>query len=103
MLAEDIGKIHGEPDLSTDPRARDILAAENTEIKANAAPNEILAAGHSLELASAESPIIRVPAVKLATECEPAREIVQQRNTSCVNMTPPGLYSQITRAGVPGK
>ena len=49
---ENIGKIHGEPNLASNAGTRDIFASEQPEIQRQTAANGVLPAGHHLELTS---------------------------------------------------
>ena len=66
--APDIGEIHRKPNLGADPRARKILASEQTEIQTQAVAQSILSPDQNLELASSEILVIGVAAVKFTAQ-----------------------------------
>jgi len=95
-----VGEIDGEPDLAAEPRARNIFAPEHAEIESHAVANCVLTANQSLELASAQIPVIGKSSIKLAAERQPGSEVVQDRETSREDVPPCALDAHRTGAGV---
>src|SRR5947209_11938256 len=99
-LVQNVGEIHGEPDLAADSGARNIFAPEHAEIEGHAVAKCVLTANQSLELASAQIPVSGKPSVNLAAERQPRSEVVQDRETSRVNVATCALYAHHAGAGV---
>ena len=68
-------EIHRESDLAAEPRARNIFAPEHAEIESHAAANGVLTSHQSLELASAQVPVIGKPSVNLGPERQPRSDV----------------------------
>src|SRR5882724_1606794 len=100
---QNVGEIHGEPDLAAEPGACNIFASEHAEIERHAVANCVLTANQSLELALAQIPVIGEPTVDLAAERQPASEVMQDRETSCVNVATRALDAHRTGARVAGE
>jgi hypothetical protein len=98
--AQNIGKIHGEPNLDADSWACYIFASEQPEIKSHAAAKRALSPYESLELASAETPVTGKSPVKLTAERQPGRDVVQDRESAGINMPARSLNPQYACAGV---
>ena len=62
------GKVDRYVDLYADSRACDVNASEETETQGNVLADAVLAAKHSLQLASAQIASIRIRAVNLASQ-----------------------------------
>src|SRR6266481_7261739 len=97
---QNVGEIHRESDLAAEPGARNIFAPEHAEIESHAVANYVLTANQSLELASAQIAVIGKASVDLGAERQPGSEVVQDRETSRVNVAPGALYADRTGAGV---
>jgi len=76
VFVQRIGKIHGDPNLNSDTRARDILAAKDAKIKSYTPPDKVLAAGQNLELTLTQVSIVCISAVNLSAQGQPSREVV---------------------------
>jgi hypothetical protein len=98
--APNIGKIDREPDLAADAWACNVFASEQAESKTHTVAERVLSAYHDLELASAQIPVIAKPAVKLTTQRQPGREVVQDRKAAGVHMAARGCNPQHARAGI---
>ncbi len=101
--APNIGKIDREPDLAADAWACNVFASEQAESKTHTVAERVLSAYHDLELASAQIPVIAKPAVKLTTQRQPGREVVQDRKAAGEHMAARGCDPQHARAGVTGE
>jgi hypothetical protein len=97
---QNIGEVHGEPNLDADSWARYIFASEQPEIKSHAAAKRPLPPYESLELASAEIPVTGKSPVKLTAQRQPGREVVQDRESAGINMPARSLNPQYASAGV---
>src|SRR6266436_2102632 len=93
-------EIHRESDLAAEPGARNIFAPEHAEIESHAIANCVLTANQSLELASAQIAVFGKASVDLGAERQPGSEVVQDRETSRVNVAPCALYAHRAGAGV---
>src|SRR5712692_1271451 len=91
-----IGKIDREPNLAADAWACNVFASEQTERKTQAAAERVLSANQDLELASAQIPVIGKPSVNPAAERQPGSEVVQDRETSRVDVAPCALDAHRT-------
>src|SRR5438477_4863763 len=82
-----VREIHGNSNLPTDPGTGNISSSEQAKTERHSMSNFVLTAGHGLKLASAQSSVVCIATIKLASHSEPASEIVQQRETTGVHLT----------------
>ncbi len=71
--------------------------------KTQAIAKRVLAAGHGLKLTFAQIIVLRIAAIELASEREPAVEIVQQRKAAGINLAAGVLDSKHAGTGVAGE
>jgi hypothetical protein len=96
-------KIHGEAELPADPWARLVLTSQQAEGETETIANRVLTSHQTLQLASAESNVVRYAAIDLAPKSQPRVEVVHQRETSRVHMSARGLNSDHAGAGIAGE
>src|SRR5438309_2157250 len=102
-FAENIGKIHGKPDLGAERRARNILAAKDAEVKSQTRADLVLTSSQDLELGLPQLASVCIPTVHLAAQCEPVREVVQEGESSRIDVASRALNAQRACTAVPGK
>src|SRR5271169_5148196 len=83
----EVREVQREPDLAADLRTGDIFASEHAKTKTQTIAKLVLAARHGLKLTFAEIRVFRIAAIQLASESEPAAEVVQQGNASGIHLT----------------
>ena len=103
MGSPEIREIHRKTDLAADLRTGDVSASEQAETETEAIAKRVLAAGHGLKLAFDQIVVFSITAVELASECEPAVEIVKHREAAGVNLAAGVLKSDDAGTGVAGE
>ena|SRR6516162_5058144 len=96
-------KVDRESNLSPDTRTRGVFAAQEPKRETEILANGIRASQHGLQLASGQPRVAGVAAIYLDSQREPGCEVAQNRDSSRVYSTTPGLNADYACARVSRK